>query len=211
MKRMEACGVVAILRLRDPSPIPDIAEAILNGGITVIEVTLNTPNALQAVSGLRRRFGDSLLVGAGTVTGPDQAEVAVRAGAQFLISPVFKLDIIRAAHALNRPAIPGCTTPTEMLHAHETGADAIKLFPAECFGPAYLKSVLAPLNHLRIMPTGGINASNAADWLRAGAFCLGAGGGLVDPTAVSESRLDVLTHKARLLKDTVDRAKKNPD
>jgi 2-dehydro-3-deoxyphosphogluconate aldolase/(4S)-4-hydroxy-2-oxoglutarate aldolase len=152
-------------------------------------------------------LGSEILVGAGTVLNGNQAEKVIRAGAKYVISPIFKPEIIHAAHAHDCPAIPGCMTPTEMIQAHEAGADGIKLFPADSFGPAYMKSILAPLNDLRIMPTGGIRASNAGDWIRAGAFCLGVGSAILDKKAIDDNDFQTLTESSRIMREAILQAR----
>lgn len=203
------CGAVVILRLPDHEKILPIADAILQGGLNAIEITLNTPYAVEAISLLKAAFKNDILLGAGTVLNKDQVETAIQAGARYVISPIFKPEIIHTAHAYDCLAIPGCLTPTEMFQALETGAEVIKLFPADSFSPGYIKSILAPLNNLRIMPTGGINASNAAEWIRAGAFCLGAGSAILDNKAIEEDDYSVLTERARELYQAIHRTRES--
>lgn len=210
LQRIYACGAVVILRLPDSKKIIQIAEAILKGGIAAIEVTLNTPDAFAAIQKLDRTFGNDILPGAGTVLSPEQGIQAIQAGAKYIISPVFKPELVQAVQNHDCPVIPGCLTPTEMQLAHEAGSDAIKLFPAESFGLSYMKSVLAPLDHLKIMPTGGISASNSGAWIQAGAFCLGVGSAILDKQAIASGQFEILTEKTRFLKSAIDEARANP-
>ncbi|NQT26777.1 bifunctional 4-hydroxy-2-oxoglutarate aldolase/2-dehydro-3-deoxy-phosphogluconate aldolase [candidate division KSB1 bacterium] len=207
LNEIQDCGAVVILRLTNSDKILQIAEAIIQGGMKAIEVTLNTPGAIEAISKLCKTLGDKILIGAGTVLNGDEAEKAIHAGAKYVISPVFKPEIIHMAHAHDCPAVPGCMTPTEMLQAHEAGADVIKLFPAESFGPEYMRSIMAPLNHLRIMPTGGVHASNAGDWISAGAFCLGVGSAILDKKAIAANDFQALNKKARDFKEAIQHAR----
>jgi Entner-Doudoroff aldolase len=176
-------------------------EAAVEGGFRILEVTLTTPHALGLIEEFASRPG--LTVGAGTVLSAEQAQACVTAGARFLVSPVADESVIRRAHELGAAAIPGTHTPTEMLQAHRVGAPLLKLFPAPAGGPAYLRSVLAPLPFLRIVPTNGVDEQNAADWLRAGAWAVGFVASLFDPKDMAEQRYDRIRERARRLKTAV--------
>lgn len=213
-KRLEEiveCGAVIILRLSNAENIVPVADAIVRGGISAVEVTLNTPNALDSIFKLNHALGNDILLGAGTVLNADDAVKAIQAGAKYIISPVFKPELIDVAHSHDCPFMPGCLTPTEMLLAHEAGSDMIKFFPADALGPAYMKAALAPLQNLKIMPTGGIHAGNAGEWIHAGAACLGVGSAIMDKSAIAEKRFHVIAEKARLLKNEIEEARqRNP-
>ena len=167
-----------------------------------IEITMTVPNAVQLIADLSRALPDAL-IGAGTVTDPGTARAVIDAGAKFVVSPVFRPRIIEACHERDVPALPGCFTPTEILAAWESGADLIKIFPATSLGPGYIKDLRGPLPMLKVMPTGGVSRSNAADWIRAGAAAVGVGTAMVDPAAVQARTFDVITANARAFVDAV--------
>ena len=191
----------AILRASNADAARHAMNAAVDGGFRILEFTLTTPDALDLIREFARRPG--LVVGAGTVLVAEQAEAAVAAGARFLVSPVVDEAVIRRARELGASAMPGTHTPTEMLQAHRAGAPLLKLFPAPAGGPAYLRSVLAPLPFLRIVPTNGVDEQNAAEWLRAGAFAVGFVASLFDAQDMAEQRYDRIRDRARRLKAAV--------
>ena len=201
------CGIVAIIRMQKPDKLLKITEAIYRGGLTAIEITLTTPDALTWIRRLSDRLGDVIRVGAGSVINTEAVYRARDAGATYIISPVLKTEIIHAAHQLDMPAIPGCFTPTEILAAHEAGADLIKVFPAEFHGPRYIKAIKAPLPQVALMPTGGITVQNAIEWIRAGASCLGVGSCLLDKQAIAENDFSKISAQSGLLKESVIQAR----
>ena len=178
-------GVVAIIRSPDASRLVDVAEALLAGGVSVMEVTFTVPRAHQVLEQVAARLSDRILLGAGTVLDAETARIAILAGAEFIVSPVVKTDVIACCRRYSKLSLPGALTPTEILAAWEAGADIVKVFPSEVTGPAYLKAVSAPLPQVRLMPTGGVNLETTADYLRAGACALGVGGSLVEAKAVA--------------------------
>jgi 2-dehydro-3-deoxyphosphogluconate aldolase/(4S)-4-hydroxy-2-oxoglutarate aldolase len=182
--RLRDAGVVAVLRAESADELADIADALLSGGVTAIEVTTTTPDAVNGIAQLRELFGGRALLGVGTVLDPRTAHDAIAAGAQFVVSPTCDAQVVKATHAANRVSIPGAYTPTEILAAHRAGADVVKVFPSTALGPGYLKDLLAPLPFLKLMPTGGVDAQNAGAWVKAGAVCVGAGSALVPKDAV---------------------------
>ena len=184
LERMTSAGIVAVVRFGRSEPLVDAAEALLAGGVEAIEITLTVPNATRVVEQVADRLGDRILLGAGTVLDPPSARAVILAGAQFIVSPVVRPDVIRLGGRYDIPVIPGALTPTEILAAHQEGADVVKIFPSDVGGPAYLKSLRGPLPQVRLMPTGGVNLDTAAAYLRAGACALGIGGSLVEPTAI---------------------------
>jgi 2-dehydro-3-deoxyphosphogluconate aldolase/(4S)-4-hydroxy-2-oxoglutarate aldolase len=207
VERIERSGLVAIVRLGFSAALPRVAEALTAGGIDALEFTVTTPGALAAITASRTALGDRALIGAGTVLDADTARGAIRAGAVFIVTPTLALDVIRVCREAGVPVFPGAMTPTEILAAWTAGADIVKVFPASALGPDYLRQVRAPLPQIKLMPTGGISAANAADYLRAGAVALGVGGRLVDPAAVAEERWDLLTQRARELVQAVAAAR----
>ena len=204
--RLSDPGVVAIIRSPRPEAIPSIFEALLAGGITAIEITMTTPNALEAIRQACERFGKEAVVGVGTVIDADTCRAALAAGAEFLVTPICRTELVAIAHAAQRPIMLGAYTPTEAQTAHEAGADFIKIFPADTLGPGYLKALRAPLPHLRLVPTGGVDASNVADFLKAGCAAVGVGSSLVSARILQEANWSELTRKARELVDAARKA-----
>jgi len=172
-------GVIAIIRADSSDQLLDAARALADGGVTAVEVTMTTPNALDVVRAVVAELGDRVVMGVGTVLDDVTARMAILAGAEFVVTPVMRPDVIALCRRYSRPVICGAYTPTEMLAAHEAGADFIKLFPADTLGPAYVKAVKAPLPQLRIIPTGGVTANNCGEFVRAGCAAVAAGGSLV--------------------------------
>lgn len=189
--------ITAIVRATDEALAAAAMDAAIRGGMRIVELTLTTPGALRIIAELGAREG--LVVGAGTVLLPAQARAAVEAGARFLVSPVMDPEIIALAGELGVPVLPGVHTPTEMLAAHRAGAPLLKLFPGPAGGPVWLRSVLAPLPFLRVVPTNGVDLDNAAAWLRAGAFAVGLTTALFDPAAVAARDLAGIESRARAL------------
>ena len=190
-------GVVAIVRLDSGAGLDRVAEALIAGGVTALEFTLTTPGALPALEAAAGRYEGRLLVGAGTVLDAETARTAILAGAEFIVAPTTDLATISLCRRYGKVCLPGAFTPTEMLRAYEAGADLIKLFPATSVGPRYIRDVLAPLPMLRIVPTGGIDADNAGDYIRAGAVAVAMGSSLVDNRTVRDGRYEVITERAR--------------
>ena len=189
--------MIAILRLEQYDRAIKIAEALLAGGISVIEVTLTGRGANQAITSIRRKTGDRARVGVGTVLHPQAVEEAVTAGAEFVVTPVLRTSIVAACQSLQVPIICGALTPTEALTAYEAGADLIKIFPARFGGPAYLRDLLGPLPQLRMVPTGGVSVENARAYIEAGAVAVAAGGNLVPSQAVANEDWVTISANAR--------------
>ena len=190
-------GIVAVVRAPDPSGLVEVVGALAAGGVTVAEVTFTVPDAAGVIREAKKQLGDRVLLGAGTVLDPETARVAILAGAEFVVSPVVNLDVIRLCKRYAVPVLPGAYTPTEILAAWEAGADIVKVFPADALGPAYFRAVRGPLPQVKLMPTGGVDLSTAGDLLRAGAVCLGVGSQLVEPAAVKARDFARLTELAR--------------
>ncbi len=208
VQRMMSCGVVAIVRMDDAAGLGQVAHAIKEGGVDVIEFTMTTPGALDIIARCSAEFGSSVLLGAGTVLDTETARAAILAGARFLVAPTLNLDVIALAHRYDVAILPGVFTPTEMLTAWEAGADLLKVFPATVLGPQYFKDVLAPLPYLRMVPTGGVSLENCGDFIKAGAVAVAVGSNLVDKKAVKEGRWADLTATARKFVDAVQAARK---
>ena len=172
-------GIVAIIRADSSEQLIDAAAALYEGGVTGMEVTMTTPNALQVIADVHRKFGDKVLIGVGTILDTETARMAILAGAEFVVTPVTRPEIIRLCNRYSKPIASGAFTPTECLTAHESGSDFVKLFPADQVGPTYIKNILAPMPMLRVMPTGGVTVETAGSFIKAGCVALAAGSSLV--------------------------------
>lgn len=197
VRAIEALGVVAVIRMRDAAKLRAVVDAIAAGGVRAIEVTMTVPGAVDLIAALAPSLPPEILLGAGTVIDAATARAVIDAGARFVVSPVFRPEVIAACHARGVAVAPGCFSPTEILDAHERGADIVKVFPATTLGPSYIKDLRAPMPQLKLMPTGGVTLDNAGDWIRAGAVAVGVGSALLDTKAIDEGRFDVLTGNAR--------------
>jgi 2-dehydro-3-deoxyphosphogluconate aldolase/(4S)-4-hydroxy-2-oxoglutarate aldolase len=197
LSRIGASGIVAVIRAKSGELLADVAEALLAGGVDVMEVTFTVPRAHEVLGRVADRLGERILLGAGTVLDTETARLALACGAEFIVSPTVNLDVVRMCRRYDKLVMPGALTPTEVLTAWEAGADLVKIFPSEVTGPEYLKALAGPLPHIKLMPTGGVNLETAADFLRAGAFALGVGGSLVDAKAVAAGDLVKIESLAR--------------
>lgn len=195
--------LVAIVRLDNPALLDPVVDALLEGGVRLIEATLTIPGLLDHTSSLINRVGDDMVFGIGSVLNAAMAQQAVDAGASFVVSPVMKKEIIETAGNAGTAVSVGAYSPTEIQTAWELGSDIVKVFPADTLGPSYIKGVKAPMPHLKLLPTGGVTVGNVQDWLRAGSFALGVGSALVDMKAVRAGRFDVIRDNAAALSEAV--------
>jgi 2-dehydro-3-deoxyphosphogluconate aldolase/(4S)-4-hydroxy-2-oxoglutarate aldolase len=179
-------GIIAVVRAKSGEQLIEVAGALRSGGVDCIEITMTTPNALKVIADCRKAMGQTALIGVGSVLDAATARKAIAAGAQFVVSPIFSPEVIAAAHDADLPCVPGALTPTEIVNAANAGADLVKVFPAGQFGPSYFKDILAPMPHLKLTPTGGVDLGTAADWIAAGAVTLGVGSALVTKKALAE-------------------------
>ncbi|WP_026570602.1 MULTISPECIES: bifunctional 4-hydroxy-2-oxoglutarate aldolase/2-dehydro-3-deoxy-phosphogluconate aldolase [Sediminibacillus] len=186
MKKMVENGVIAVIRKVPGKDVEKVAESLINGGVNVLEVTLDAENANQIIQSLSNKFAGKAVIGAGTVLDAASARTAIEHGAQFIVSPLLEQEVIEATVALDKVSVPGIMTPTEAMRAVKLGADIVKVFPASAVGPSFLKNVKGPLPDITMIPTGGITIENAADFIKAGAAAVGAGGNLVDNQAIRE-------------------------
>lgn len=196
--------VVAILRKIDTTKAVPLAEALIAGGISSMEVTMDTKGALQAIADIRLALGDKAVVGAGTVLDATTARMAILGGAEFLVAPNVDAGVINMGHRYNVPVMPGCMSPTEIQRAYELGCDIVKVFPASVVGPSFFKSVKGPLDYVTLMATGGVSVSNAQEFRQNGADILGVGGNLVDAKLVAAERFAEITVYA---KEIVEKAR----
>jgi 2-dehydro-3-deoxyphosphogluconate aldolase/(4S)-4-hydroxy-2-oxoglutarate aldolase len=197
LANLKSIGLVPVLRAESVEKALALAEAIAAGGVTVLEITMTVPGAIQVMRKLAETRPD-ILIGAGTVLDPETARMCILEGAQFVVSPALNLKTIEMCHRYSIAALPGALTPTEIVTAWQAGADVVKVFPANSMGGAsYLKSVKAPLPQVELIPTGGVSLATAEHFLQAGAFALGVGADLVDPKAMAEGRPEAVTESAR--------------
>jgi 2-dehydro-3-deoxyphosphogluconate aldolase/(4S)-4-hydroxy-2-oxoglutarate aldolase len=206
-RQIEEVGIVAVIRLRDPGKLRAVVDALAEGGARVLEVTMTVPGAVDLIRQIAPTLPEGFLLGAGTVTDARTAGAVIDAGATFVVGPVFRPDVIVACHERDVPAVPGCFSPTEILAAHESGADIVKVFPATMLGPQFIKDVRAPLPQLKLMPTGGVTIENAGEWIRAGAVAVGVGSALVDARAIESGQYSVIAANARRLIEGINSAR----
>lgn len=203
---VEEAGIVAVIRIKDPSRLKGVVDAIAEGGVRVLEVTMTVPGAVELIADLAPRMPAGFLLGAGTVVDAVTAGRVIDAGARFIVSPVFRQEVIDACHERGAAAMPGCFSPTEILNAWDGGADVVKVFPATALGPGYIKDIRGPLPHVKLMPTGGVTLDNAGEWIKAGAVAVGVGTALLDAKAIADGNFDVLRRNAERIVANVRKA-----
>lgn len=202
-------GIIAVVRAKRAEQVLPLSEALLAGGVLAIEITMTTPNALAAIRQARTTLGARALIGVGTVLDAATCQGAIDAGAEFIVTPVCRPEFVKLAKAADRPIMLGAYTPTEAQTAYEAGSDFIKIFPADGLGPKYIKALRAPLPHLKLVPTGGVDVDNVADFLNAGCAALGVGGSLVSAKILQDDNWPELTRKAaEFVKAATDARKK---
>ena len=207
-KRIESTGIVPIIRAPSVEAAATAARAVLAAGIDVLEITMTVPNALDLMRQLRDEIGNHVLLGAGTVLDAQAARDCIAAGAQFIVAPGFDVETLRASHALDKPCMPGVLTPTEVITAWKAGADMVKIFPCSALGGAtYLRALKAPLPHVKMFPTGGVDLHTAADFIKAGAAALGVGAAVVDLKLLAQSGPGAITERCRQLVEVVRAAR----
>jgi len=205
--RLKESGLVAVIRRPKQTQIHLIAEALVDGGVGALEITMDTPGALEMIKSLKEKFNDKVLVGAGTVLDAESAKGAIDAGADFIFSPTFDVNTIQLTNRYGRISIPGVMTPTEILQAYSAGADLVKVFPGDSLGVNFLKNLQGPLGHIPMMPTGGVTLGNVEQFIKNGAIAVGVGGSLLDAKAIAENRFDALTQIAKEFKGKIQNAR----
>lgn len=195
--------VVAVVRVEDSEKLKKVIKAIYEGGVKIIEITMTVPNAISMIEKMNAEFGEKVLIGVGSVIDKQTAEAAVKAGAQYVVSPVTKKEVVETVLKLDKPVMPGAFTPTEALNAFEMGADIVKIFPADVLGMNFFKGILAPMPQLKLMPTGGVSLTNAGEWLKAGACAVGVGTALLDKAAIKNENYELLTTNAKTIIETI--------
>ncbi|HTV03754.1 MAG TPA: bifunctional 4-hydroxy-2-oxoglutarate aldolase/2-dehydro-3-deoxy-phosphogluconate aldolase [Acidobacteriaceae bacterium] len=205
---LERVGLIPVLRASSVETGHALVDAMMAGGVTVVEVTMTVPGAITLLRELKQRHGEQLLLGSGTVTDAAQAEATIEAGAEFVVSPSLHPEVIAKTKALGKISIPGALTPTEVITAWRAGADYVKIFPCSAMGGAsYLKALRAPFPDLKLIPTGGVTLQTAADFLKAGARALGVGADLVNAAAIAEGKPEVVTNAARAYLEAIRAAR----
>ena len=197
LKRILELGLLAVIRGPSTDLTVKMVEALIRGWVCGIEITYSTPDAEEVVRQLNQRFGETILLGMGTLTKLEQAETAKAAGAKFLVSPHCRPELAQAMVASGLVTMVGAFTPTEVEYAYRLGSDVVKIFPGSLSGPAYIKALKGPFPHIPMMPTGGVSAENVSDWLAAGVVAVGAGSELCPPQWAKEGRFDEITQRAR--------------
>jgi 2-dehydro-3-deoxyphosphogluconate aldolase/(4S)-4-hydroxy-2-oxoglutarate aldolase len=217
LEAIRTCGVVAVVRVDSQDEAIGATRALLKGGVRCIEITFTVPDAASVIARVAQENAagnfespeGGLYLGAGTVTSVAQAQAAIDAGATYLVSPCVVPEVIKTANERGVGMLPGALTPTEIFNAYQMGGDIIKVFPATKMGPGYIKDVRAPLPHIPLLPTGGVDAQNAAEWIKAGAVALGVGGKLVDRAAIKAGNWQEITNRAQELVAAVRAAREN--
>ena len=206
LAKIKSEKVIALIRADSSGGLLDCAKALAAGGLTSIELTMTTPGAIEMLKKVSAELPD-FVFGLGTVLDAATAEKGIQAGAKFMVTPALRPEVVKVARQHNIPIFCGALTPTEILQAWELGSDAVKVFPAEFFGAAYIKSIKAPFPHIPLVPTGGVNAENVGDFLKAGAFATAAGSSLVDAKSLKEKNWAVITARAKAFSIAVSAAK----
>jgi len=195
---IERVGLIPVLRAKSSKQAHAVVQAMIAGGVTVVEVTMTVPGAIDLLKELKKEYGSSLLLGSGTVTTASEAQSTINAGAEFVVSPSLHPEVITTTKTNGKLSIPGALTPTEIITAWRAGADYVKIFPCSAMGGAsYIKSVLAPFPFLKVIPTGGVTLETAASFIQAGARALGVGSDLVNLAAIDAGRPEIITDTAR--------------
>ena len=204
LTKIREVGLVPIVREPSPEDAMRAAEAIVAGGIGIAEITMTVPGALKVMEAVADRYGDKVLLGAGTILDTETCRAAMLAGAEFIVTPSLDVRVIEMARRYSKPIFPGALTPTEVLTAWQAGADMVKIFPCgPVGGPKYIKALKGPLPHIEMVPTGGVNLETAADFIKAGASAVAVGGELVDVKALKEGKLDQITETAKKFVEAV--------
>jgi 2-dehydro-3-deoxyphosphogluconate aldolase / (4S)-4-hydroxy-2-oxoglutarate aldolase len=207
LSAMEATGVVAVIRADSPAQLVDVCKSLRDGGVIFSEITMTTPGALDAIAHARQALAKDAYIGVGSVLDPETCRAAILAGAQFVVSPTLNPEVIAMAHRYGKPIISGGLTPTEVINAYTAGADVVKVFPANVFGPSYFKDLLAPMPQLKLTPTGGVDLSTTQAWIKAGAVCVGVGSSLVKKDFLQNKDWTGLANLAKQYIDLVQSAR----
>lgn len=202
-----SAGVIAVIRADSGEQLVNVCRALAAGGVRACEITMTTPGAIEAIAAASKALGSEALIGAGSVLDAPTARAAILAGARFIFSPVLNEEVVEMAHRYDCVAVPGALSPTEIFRAWSAGADVVKVFPANHFGPQYLKDIHGPMPQVKLTPTGGVDLNTAADWIKAGAVAIGVGSSLVKKDLIAGAKWDDLAALARQYVDIVARAR----
>jgi len=202
LQKIKQEKIISIIRADSITEIEEVVSALYNGGVRVVEITLNTPGALKGIEVIREKFPE-MLVGAGTVLDEETARLAILSGASFLLAPTLDENSIRLANRYNVPLIPGVLTPTEIQKAYEYGAQVVKVFPISTLGPGYIKDIKGPLPHVSVMPVGGVDLDNINEYLEAGSFAVGIGSSLVNNQLIKQKQFEEIEKRAKQYVDVV--------
>lgn len=205
VQKISSTGIVAVIRADNGEILADVTQALVDGGVTAIELTFTVPKAHKVLEYVADRFGDQIQLGAGTVLDAETARIAILAGAEYIVSPIVDLPTIEMSHRYDKAMMAGALTPTEVVKAWQAGSDVVKIFPSDLTGPSYLKSLKGPLPQVRMMPTGGVNLDTAESFLKAGACALGVGGSLVEKSAIDSGNMDRIRDLAKQYVEIVQR------
>jgi len=196
LEKVKKLGLLAVIRVPSAELTVQMVEALIKGGVLGIEITYSTPNAEEVVKTLAAKYGDQIVLGMGTLTKPEQAESAQKAGANYLVSPISEPTLVKALVETGLLTMAGALTPTEVFQVYSLGTDVVKIFPGSLGGPAYIKALKGPFPYIPMMPTGGVSANNVADWFKAGVVAVGAGSELCPPDLAKAGKFDEITQKA---------------
>jgi 2-dehydro-3-deoxyphosphogluconate aldolase/(4S)-4-hydroxy-2-oxoglutarate aldolase len=196
IQRLTNPGIVAVVRALRRDQVLPLTKALIAGGVTAIEITLSTPEAIAAIRDTRNEIDDQALIGVGTILKPYDCQQALDAGAQFIVTPIYRTEFVALAHHANKPVMLGAYTPTEAQLAHEAGADFVKIFPADGLGPNYIKALRAPLPHLKLVPTGGVDLKTIGEFFNTGCAAVGAGSSLISKEILQNDDWSTLTKRA---------------
>jgi len=207
LQKIEESGVIAVIRLNSSEKLPQIIDALAKGGVRALEVTMTTPNAIEIIQEASKNLSDDFILGVGTVLDQETARMAILAGAEFVVSPVLNISLIKMVNRYGKVMISGAFTPTEILAAWENGADVVKVFPATTLGTKYFKDVKGPLPQVKLTPTGGVSLDNTAEFIKVGASCVGVGSALLDKKMIEENDWDGLTKLASMFRAEVEKGR----
>jgi 2-dehydro-3-deoxyphosphogluconate aldolase / (4S)-4-hydroxy-2-oxoglutarate aldolase len=207
LREVENTGVVAVIRMKEADKLRGVIDALLEGGVRALELTMTVPGAIGLIEEIAKDLPGEFQLGAGTVLDPETARQVILAGAKYIVAPTLNFETIKMCHRYDVAIMPGCFTPTEILTAWEAGADVIKVFPATALGPGFFKDIRGPLPQIRMMPTGGVTLANAGEWIKAGAVAIGVGTALVDTKAIAAGDFKQIAANAKHLIESVRAAR----
>ncbi|WP_226658865.1 bifunctional 4-hydroxy-2-oxoglutarate aldolase/2-dehydro-3-deoxy-phosphogluconate aldolase [Guptibacillus hwajinpoensis] len=211
LMQIHSSGVVAVIRRQRPEDVVPLAEALVKGGVTTLEITVDSEQSYHLIGEVKKRLGTTALVGAGTVLDAETAKTAIQAGADFIFSPIYSKSLIEMAKRYGVISMPGVLTPSEMVEAYQAGADIVKVFPASAFGPSYIKDLQGPLGHISMIPTGGVTVENIGTYIANGAVAAGVGGSLVKQTFIDSQDFASITTLAEQFSEAVKNARTESD